>query len=57
MKGKKNHRILVVDDEASQRELLQVVLSEEGYVVETASCGEEAVELVEQTFLTSLSWT
>jgi len=50
MKGKKNHRILVVDDEASQRELLQVVLSEEGYVVETASCGEEAVGLVEQTF-------
>jgi two-component system response regulator HydG len=50
MTDKKDHRILVVDDEASQRELLQVVLSEDGFTVETASSGEEAVKLVEEKF-------
>jgi len=44
------HRILVVDDEVSQRELLQMVLSEEGYTVETAQSGEEAVEKVHDAF-------
>ncbi len=39
-----------MDDEASQRELLKVVLSEEGYSVETASGGEEALEFVERSF-------
>jgi two-component system response regulator HydG len=50
MADKKEHRILVVDDEASQRELLQVVLTEDGFTVETASSGEEAVKLVEGKF-------
>jgi two-component system response regulator HydG len=50
MTDRKDHRILVVDDEASQRELLQVVLSEEGYSLESASSGEEAVQLVEKRF-------
>lgn len=44
------YRILVVDDEASQRELLQMVLSEEGYTVETAQSGEEAVKKVGDAF-------
>jgi two-component system response regulator HydG len=43
-------RILVVDDEQSQRELLQMVLTDEGYNVETASSGEEAVERVKEQF-------
>ena len=47
-KGK--YSILVVDDEPSQRELLQMVLAEEGYSVEAASSGEEAVERVEERF-------
>ena len=50
MADRKDHRILVVDDEASQRELLQVVLSEEGYSLESASSGEDAVQLVEKRF-------
>ncbi len=44
------HKILVVDDEASQRELLEMVLVEEGYAVETAGSGEEAVEKVQKNF-------
>ncbi len=44
------HKILVVDDEASQRELLEMVLVEEGYTVETAGSGEEAVEKVQKNF-------
>ena len=31
--------ILVVDDEKSQREILEMILSEEGYDVTTASSG------------------
>lgn len=44
------HTILVVDDESSQRELLEMVLAEEGYSVETASNGEEAVKKVSDRF-------
>ncbi len=45
-----DNRILVVDDEASQRNLLEMVLTEEGYSVETASSGEEAVQKVKDRF-------
>jgi two-component system response regulator HydG len=50
MTTRKDSRILVVDDEASQRDLLHMVLTEEGYSVETASSGEEAVQKVEDRF-------
>ncbi len=36
-------RILVVDDEGSQREILRTILSAEGYLVETAPGGGDAV--------------
>lgn len=45
-----NVKVLVVDDEQSQRELLEMVLTEEGYEVHTASNGEEAVEMVMDRF-------
>jgi len=49
-----NARILVVDDEADIRELVQEILSEEGYVVDVAAnaaearaaCGRQAPDLV-----------
>jgi two-component system response regulator HydG len=50
MTDRKDHRILVVDDEPSQRELLEMVLTEEGYSVLTAPSGEEAVEWVKKQF-------
>ena len=41
-------RILIVDDEANNRLLLEVMLANDGYEVVTASAGSEALELVEQ---------
>jgi DNA-binding NtrC family response regulator len=38
--------ILVVDDEKSQREILEMILSDEGYDVTTASSGEAALKFV-----------
>ncbi|MEW6532603.1 MAG: sigma-54 dependent transcriptional regulator [Thermodesulfobacteriota bacterium] len=40
-----SERLLVVDDEASMRELLQILLSKEGYEVDLATTGEEAMDL------------
>ena len=39
-------RILIVDDELRNRELLEVMLQPEGYVLETAGSGEEALAIV-----------
>jgi DNA-binding NtrC family response regulator len=39
--------ILVVDDEKNQREILETILSGEGYDVTTASSGEAAMKFVE----------
>ena len=43
--AKKNHRILVVDDEQDLCEILKFNLETEGYEVETASSAEEALTL------------
>ena len=42
------NRILVVDDEKSMREFLDIMLSKEGYQVSLAENGEEACELLEK---------
>ncbi len=39
-----NEKILVVDDEQSMRELLTIMLKREGYLVASASNGEEAIK-------------
>ncbi len=44
----KTDRILVVDDERSMREFLEIMLSKEGYEVRTAANGKEALALVEK---------
>jgi two-component system response regulator PilR (NtrC family) len=41
-------RILVVDDEQSMRNFLEIMLGREGYVVDLAANGNEAVEFVEK---------
>ena len=40
----KHTRILVVDDDESIRKVLEAILHEEGYVVDTVKNGEEAIE-------------
>ena len=39
-------RILIVDDERRNRQLLEVMLGAEGYALETATSGEEALRIV-----------
>lgn len=49
MKAKINKagvRVLVVEDELSQREIFQDILADEGYSVDTAESGEEAIKKV-----------
>jgi len=45
MKKTEKKKILVVDDEANLRHMLQVVLGKQGYEVDTASDGEEALRM------------
>jgi signal transduction histidine kinase len=45
-----NKKILIVDDEESIRNLLQLTLAEEGYEVQTATNGEEGVEKIKSEF-------
>src|SRR6266436_9910563 len=40
--------ILVVDDEKSQREILEMILTSEGYEVTTAASGEAAVKFAKE---------
>ena len=40
----RKRRVLVIDDEPGMRETLDTVLSWEGYEVDTAECGEAAIE-------------
>ncbi|RQW82467.1 MAG: sigma-54-dependent Fis family transcriptional regulator, partial [Geobacter sp.] len=44
-KSEEKKKILVIDDEANLRHMLQVVLGKQGYVVDIASDGEEALSM------------
>jgi DNA-binding response OmpR family regulator len=43
-------RVLIVDDEESITEILQLILEDEGYTVDTASSGQEALSLAESRY-------
>jgi two-component system, NtrC family, response regulator PilR len=43
-------KILVVDDELSMRELLELMLDREGYSVDTAATGTQAKQMLEESF-------
>lgn len=43
-----NNNILVVDDENEIRDLLEINLSNEGYTIFKASCGEEALNILDK---------
>jgi len=46
--SRKNLNVLVVDDHDAIRETLQTALDDEGFVVQTAANGEEALEILER---------
>ena len=43
-------KILIVDNEESITEIFQLLLEEEGYTVDTASSGQEALSLAESHY-------
>ena len=43
-------KILIVDDEESITEIFQLILEDEGYKVDTASSGKEAISLAEPPY-------
>ncbi|MDD1728970.1 MAG: response regulator, partial [Methanospirillum sp.] len=49
-KGSAGVRILVMDDEPGIREILQIILSREGFQVDAVSCGEDAVSAVAKAY-------
>lgn len=50
MKGKQAARILVIDDEESVRRSLALVLEDEGYAVDVAENGQEAIKKSKANF-------
>lgn len=48
MSGGDRHSILVVDDDRSMREFLEIMLTKEGYHVSVAASGEEACQLLDK---------
>jgi DNA-binding NtrC family response regulator len=47
---KERARILVVDDDESVRQTFAAILEENGYIVDTAECGKEAIEKSYKSF-------
>ena len=45
----KNARIIIVDDDENIRKTMKTVLEEEGYVVDLAATGNEAIEMTQKT--------
>src|SRR3989304_6145636 len=43
-------RILIIDDDENIRKVLETILEEEGYVVETAETAKKAIEKSEKSF-------
>ncbi|HWE44141.1 MAG TPA: response regulator [Gemmatimonadaceae bacterium] len=39
-------RVLIVDDERKNRQLIEVMLGEDGYQLATATCGEDALAMI-----------
>ncbi len=48
MSGRQTQNILVVDDDRSMREFLEILLTKEGYLVSVADSGEQACRILDQ---------
>jgi len=47
--GNNKNRVIVIDDEPGMREFLEIMLQKDGYIVDTASDGPEALEKMESS--------
>ena len=45
----KNARIIIVDDDENIRKTMKTILEDEGYVVDLAATGNEAIEMTQET--------
>ena len=45
----KNARIIIVDDDENIRKTMKTILEDEGYVVDLAATGNEAIEMTQKT--------
>ena len=45
----KNARIIIVDDDENIRKTMKAILEDEGYVVDLATTGNEAIEMTQET--------
>jgi len=45
----KNIRIIIVDDDENIRKTMQTILEDEGYIVDLATTGNEAIEITQKT--------
>jgi DNA-binding NtrC family response regulator len=45
----KNARILIVDDDEKIRKTMQAILEDEGYIVDLAATGNEAIKMTQET--------
>ncbi len=45
----KNVRIIIVDDDENIRKTMKTILEDEGYVVDLAATGSEAIEMTQET--------
>lgn len=45
----KNVRIIIVDDDENIRKTMKAILEDEGYVVDLAATGSEAIEMTQET--------
>jgi len=46
--GENGNRIIVVDDEPGMREFLEIMLQKDGYAIDTAADGSEAIDKIEE---------
>ena len=45
-----NPKILVIDDDDAHREGMVLMLEDEGYEIDSADCGEKAIEMIDKKF-------
>jgi len=45
-----NPKLLVIDDDNAHREGMVLMLEDEGYEIDSADCGEKAIDMIDKKF-------